>query len=242
MYDGQSDRVAGGSREGRSGVAGRKPGVQKEREVREASSPGATATPRIGPNAVIRLLERVTAADGPLRAAALARAAGVPEALPPGMIPEAWFRALTAEVRRAYSPSESDRLLKEAGVATADYVRAHRIPAPIRILLRTLPRRIALPVLLRAFARHAWTFAGSAAFRVERGPPLVLRLSGAPTCHGCHTERVLGSFYEGAFETLLTSLIDARLRVRETHCVACGDTECAFLVWLDDDRADLHVR
>ena len=69
----------------------------------------------------------------------------------------------------------SDRILGEAIAREMDrggqvYVLHNRIPRLVRRLLPKVPRRLALRLLLRAVRAHAWTFAGSADFRVRHRP------------------------------------------------------------------------
>ena len=189
----------------------------------------------IGPNAVSRTLDAVTARFGPEVATRLRESAGVPPELPGSMIPERWFVRLVAELRTEASEAESRAILRDAGYATAAYVVAHRIPALARRVLRLLPSRLALPLLLRAVSRHAWTFAGRGEFAHANG---VLTLSDAPTCRaeseGGHTlfpdpDEFGGAYYEAAFEGIL-SLAAPGLRVRETSCVRAGASACRFVL------------
>ena len=130
-----------------------------------ASPPSLAETgARIGPNAVLQTLRATRARCGESRAAELRRALGLPDPLPPGMIPEAWFVAAVRWLRH-HLPGDSEAILALSGGYTGDYVTANRIPGPFRALLRALPSRLAVPLLLRAFRHHAWTFAGSGAFR-----------------------------------------------------------------------------
>lgn len=189
----------------------------------------------IGPNAVSRTLDAVTERFGPEVAKRLQESAGVPAHLPPSMIPERWFVRLVSELRTEASEAESRAILRDAGHATAEYVVANRIPAFARRILRLLPARLALPLLLRAVSRHAWTFAGRGEFVHADG---VLTLSDAPTCRpeaeGGHTcfpdpEEYGGAYYEAAFAGIL-SLAAPDLRVRETSCVRAGASACRFVL------------
>ncbi|HKK94280.1 MAG TPA: bacteriochlorophyll 4-vinyl reductase [Longimicrobiales bacterium] len=206
----------------------------------------------IGPNAVTRTLEAVTERLGGGIAKTLREAAGVPASIPEVMIPEQWFERLVAELRSRTSEATSREILHAAGAATAAYVRRNRIPAPARGLLRVLPARMALPILLAAVRRHAWTFAGRGTFAHVDGH---LVLSDPPTCRAAseghaapdsHTPGTVheparsrglgGAYYEAAFEGIL-SLAAPDVRVREVACIRAGAPACRFRL----DRLPRHT-
>lgn len=202
----------------------------------------AREEPRIGPNAVLQTLRAAVELEGPDLATAVAARAELPTAWPEGLIPEAWFvrtaDALRAELGGAgASPERAEAILAAAGRRTGDYVAAHRIPVPFRVLLRLLPIRVAVPTLLWAFARHAWTFAGRSAFAVEGRAPRVLVLDDAPTCRTPLEDRRGGHYYEAAFERLL-SLCGPGLEVREVTCRARGDAACRFHIELTSSATE----
>jgi len=145
-------------------------------------SPDASSASRIGPNAVLQTLAAVEERLGPEMRRALVRMARLPPRWPDGMIPEAWFVSLVAVLRETLPAADAEAVLEDAGRRTAAYVAAHRIPAPVRMALRWLPRRVAVPWLLAAFRRHAWTFAGAGRFETRGSHPATLVLHDAPTC------------------------------------------------------------
>ncbi len=194
-----------------------------------SSTPAAEA--RIGPNAVLQTLGAFLDAEGHTRSDALRTRAGVPDPLPPGMVPEACFTRLVAAVRAELSPRRADAVLADAGRRTADYVTTHRIPRSVQLLLRVLPRRVALPLLLSSVARHAWTFTGAGHFRVEGPYPGVLVLQHAPTCRAHTTSAPSGAYYAAAFEGLLR-LAAPGIRVREVACQSRGAPACRFAIEL----------
>jgi len=193
---------------------------------------------RIGPNSVIQTLralreleEAQVASDVPARAA-------LPESWPEGMIPEAWFVRLVRALRETLPAGRSEAVLRRSGAYTAEYVSQHRIPALFRGLLRLLPSRLGIPLLLAAFRRHAWTFAGAGRFSTEGGfpgpGPGTIVLEDCPTCRSDTANLSLphaGAYYEAAFEGLL-QLAARNVRVREVACQASRAPCCRFQITL----------
>lgn len=179
----------------------------------------------IGPNAVLQLVPVLEDHQKGLSARLMA-VAGL-EGLPSdqGLMPEGPAARLHGAVRREL-PEAAPALLAKAGQRTADYILAHRIPPLAQRVLKALPPVLAAPILEKAIARNAWTFAGSGRFRVAgRGlfeveaNPLVAG-ERAATCQ-CH-------WHAAVFERLFRILVDDRLRAHETGCLACGDSVCRF--------------
>ena len=185
-------------------------------------------TPRIGPNAVLQSLRALDEQAGSAARAELALAAGLPETWPEGLIPEAWFVRLVDTLRTGPNAEDAAAVLAGGGRYTAGYVAAHRIPGPFKRLLAALPRRWAVPLLLAAFKRHAWTFAGAGTFRYERAARgrYTLILQDSPTCRRPGASPG-GHFYEAAFEGLLR-LASPTVRVREVACRRLGAPACRF--------------
>jgi divinyl protochlorophyllide a 8-vinyl-reductase len=117
---------------------------------------------------------------------------------------------------------------RRAGERTADYLLQHRIPRAAQALLRALPAALAARLLLRAVARHAWTFAGSGEFAARAGRPVVLTLRHNPLCRGLRTAAPACDFYAAVFERLFRALVHRNARAVEVACEACGDAECRF--------------
>jgi divinyl protochlorophyllide a 8-vinyl-reductase len=144
------------------------------------------------------------------------------------MWPEADCRAVHLAVRRLM-PAQADRILWRAGLATGDYILAHRIPRAAQAILRQLPAGLARRLLAKAIARHAWTFAGSGRFRVVShrpltfeiaGNPLVADPCGRPSCH----------WHVAVFERLFSALTRGGVTVTETSCQAGGGDACRFVL------------
>ena len=189
------------------------------------------AAPQIGPNAVLQTLAALEEHEGP-RAADRVRAADrLPADWPEGLIPEAWFLETVRATRDQLSAEASEAILRDAGDRTAAYVAAHRIPRPVRAVLGWLPARLALPLLLKAFAKHAWTFAGRGSFAVEGPYPGVIRLEDCPTCRDPFATDHSGAYYEAAFAGLLR-LAAPDVSVREVACLTQGAPACRFRIHL----------
>jgi divinyl protochlorophyllide a 8-vinyl-reductase len=186
---------------------------------------------RIGPNAVLQTLTALEQLEGAERRESALRRARIEPARLTGMVPEAWFLAMIRAVRDLLPPARADAVLRLAGTYTADYVAENRIPRFFRSLLAVLPARVGIPLLLAAFRRHAWTFAGSGRFSVEGGYPGTLVLDQCPTCRLGTSRLPAGAYYEAAFEGLL-HIVDARVRVREFRCRSVGDPSCQFAIEL----------
>jgi divinyl protochlorophyllide a 8-vinyl-reductase len=115
-----------------------------------------------------------------------------------------------------------------AGVATADYLLAHRIPKPVQLLLKLLPAPLACRLLLAAISRHAWTFAGSGRFDARPGRPTLLTIRDNALCRGQHSDHPVCDYYAATFEQLFRVLVHRQARVTELSCEARGDDACSF--------------
>jgi divinyl protochlorophyllide a 8-vinyl-reductase len=196
-----------------------------------ATLPGRSHAPgRIGPNALTQLLPLLETAGGAeLKERLLARAGVVELPDMTGLIDEAPVARLH-QAMRAELPDRAPGLAFEAGARTADYILAHRIPRAVQAVLRPAPAWVAGPVLSRAIAKNAWTFAGSGRFEVERAWPAVFLIHDNPVVRGERGERPLCHWHRGVFERLFRSLVTDRARVSETACCACGAEACRFEV------------
>lgn len=184
---------------------------------------------RIGPNAITRVAEALTAARGSaddvFAAAGLTRYLADP---PESMVDERDVTALQHALR-AELDAESARLVgHDAGLRTGDYLLAHRIPKPAQRVLKLLPPGPASRVLLKAIGKHAWTFSGSGHFSYSIGRPVQVRIQDCPLCRGSQADVPVCDFYRGAFERLFTTLVNRRTQVVETQCQALGAEACLF--------------
>jgi divinyl protochlorophyllide a 8-vinyl-reductase len=182
----------------------------------------------IGPNAILQLLPVLERAGGqPLRDQVMAAAGVFAPPSDEGMMPEG-PAARMHQALRAIEPEMAPSLAWAAGERTARYIMARRIPKPAQLLLRVLPAALAGPVLSKAIAQHAWTFAGSGEFAVTA--PLVFEIRDNPIVRGEVSETPLCHWHAAVFETLFRSLVDPRLRCVEESCCATGAPACRFVL------------
>jgi divinyl protochlorophyllide a 8-vinyl-reductase len=193
-----------------------------------ATLPQAAAPPLVGPNAILQVLDVATERFGPLATRQLFRAGGVLhhwDAPPEHMTPENDAAALHSALFALY-PREAPALSAEAGRRTADYLLAHRIPKPAQWLLRALPARTAGGLLLKAIAKHAWTFAGSGRVRTEVGEGFIVEIAHNPLAQpDC-------PWHAAVFERLFRALVSPDAQVLHTHCCFWGDEACRFEVYV----------
>jgi divinyl protochlorophyllide a 8-vinyl-reductase len=130
-----------------------------------------------------------------------------------GLIDEAPVARLH-QAMRAEVPDLAPALAWEAGVRTADYILAHRIPRAVQAVLKAAPAWVAGPVLSRAIAKNAWTFAGSGRFEVVRAWPAVFLIHDNPVVRGSGRRRPLCHWHRGVFERLFRALVTDRARGR----------------------------
>jgi|APMI01.1.fsa_nt_gi divinyl protochlorophyllide a 8-vinyl-reductase len=206
------------------------------REPSKPSAPRVDAA-RIGPNAIIQVARVLSERFGDDVAEALLRehTSYSLATLPQHMVPEDEPLALTCGVLSRFGEARATLLLHEAGQRTGDYLMAHRIPRFAQRLIRLLPRRAGLAVLLKSMRAHAWTFAGSGTFSVHtpaHGAPLEveLRFHACAMCRGVSTDGPVCAFYAGTFERLVTALVSRTARVLEVECQAQGGSCCRFVI------------
>lgn len=182
---------------------------------------------RIGPNAILQLLAVLDAQGQGALAADVLETAGV--ARPPpdaAMLPQGDCSA-THQALRRLAPDQAEDILRAAGLATGDYILAHRIPRAAQAVLRVLPRRLAARVLAQAIAKHAWTFAGTGVFVIAGHAPLTFTITANPLA-GHRADHMQCVWHAAVFERLFSRLVWRGVQVRETQCCACGDAACRF--------------
>ncbi len=186
---------------------------------------------RIGPNAIIRVGEALERQVGRDLAARVFRRAGLAtwfEHPPTEMVDEQVACRLHALLRSELGDQVGAVVARDAGVATADYLLAHRIPKPVQALLKGLPAPLASRGLLAAITRHAWTFAGSGRFEARAGRPVLLTIRGNALCQGQRSAHPVCDYYAATFERLFRVLVHPGTRVTELTCEARGDDACRF--------------
>jgi divinyl protochlorophyllide a 8-vinyl-reductase len=149
---------------------------------------------------------------------------------PQTMVGESEVIRLHAALRQALAAPAAHEVTHRAGLATGDYLLSHRIPRPAQALLRILPRPLASRLLIAAVERHAWTFTGSGALRVERGSAPVLVIENCAICRAAHAASPLCGYYAATFERLFRRLVDPGATVIETDCAAVTGHDCRFQV------------
>ncbi|WP_448578014.1 bacteriochlorophyll 4-vinyl reductase [Thermaurantiacus sp.] len=193
----------------------------------------AEARPRIGPNAVTQLAEaaRILGAEAIVGNAFRRSGHAVWFDRPPqDMLDEADVAAVH-EALWCEAPADVARaLVVEAGRRTADYVIENRIPPAARQLLEALPAALAEPLLLKAIARHAWTFAGSGEFLPVRDglARFTIRANPLASPRAGHC-----LWHESVFTRMWQRLVTPRVLVEELSCCGQGAPSCRFRVARD---------
>jgi divinyl protochlorophyllide a 8-vinyl-reductase len=95
-----------------------------------------------------------------------------------------------------------------------------------------MPAGLAAPILSRAIATHAWTFAGSGCFKIEALRPPVFLIHDNPVVRGEASDVPLCHWHAAVFERLFRRLVSRRTTVAETACCAQGAPACRFALRL----------
>jgi divinyl protochlorophyllide a 8-vinyl-reductase len=184
---------------------------------------------RIGPNAILQHLPVLDDAIGEALRGALFYRAGVVE--PPadaGMLPEEDVARLHHAVR-LFLPDRAPAIQRTAGLATGDYILAHRIPRAAQTLIRALPKPLGARLLASAISKHAWTFAGSGQFRVLGFAPLRVEIRDNPLAQHAFDHPVC-EWHAAVFERLFGALVWPNVQVIEESCTSMGDPSCIFCI------------
>lgn len=203
-----------------------KPSVSVQLQyVDDASDSDSKGT--IGPNSVIQLSRAIRVLGGDIVAEGVFAASGYSSLLnepPDQMIDEAIPAQLFRTMWNTLPREQAAAIAYDAGLRTADYIIENRIPKKVRVLLRIMPTRIAMRVLLRAIEKHAWTFAGSGACSTQTSPDYLIRIKDNPlVMPEC-------CWHRGVFERLFGMLLAANVTVNHVQCGAAGDDACLFVV------------
>lgn len=184
-----------------------------------------SASALVGPNAIIQTEAALSAFGGRSLAQAVFDRAGLSDFLkapPQTMVAERDVARLMMALHNILPNPEAACISRNAGNLTGRYILTHRIPGPIKALLRILPARYAGLVLLRAIQKHAWTFSGSGRTRYEVGAVLAFEIRDNPLA-------MLGCYWHiGVFETLFRVLVHQKTVVSHETCCAGRDAVCRF--------------
>ncbi len=197
----------------------------------------ASAPPgRVGPNAIIRMVEALEELEGAEACSRIFAAAGLSAYLsapPADMVDEHEVAALYRATWLDLPPDRAASVARDAGRRTGDYLLANRIPRLAQRVLAFMPRRMALRILLGAIGRHAWTFAGSGAFSYEFSAQPLIRIERSPLCLNLRMSEPVCDYFAATFERIFREILAPRCSVREIECAAAGDAACVFSVALD---------
>jgi divinyl protochlorophyllide a 8-vinyl-reductase len=199
---------------------------------------------RIGPNAILRLIEALDGRLGRARTEAVFAAAGQSQFLqapPEAMVDERAVTALYASLPQQLGAAAAAEVAAHAGLLTGDYLLAHRIPGPAQRMMKLMPAALAARTLLAAVEQHSWTFAGSGSFtctaleRTAGGGGHAraywhLSIRRCPVCRGAHATTPQCAYYAATFERIFRAVVTTSARVTETACEAQGAGACVFEV------------
>lgn len=191
----------------------------------------AAANPeaKVGPNAVTQVAAALRAIGGEPLARQVFFAAGLGDVLaapPEHMVGQGVAAHLHDTLRLTLPPDDAQQIAADAGRRTADYLLANRIPKPAQWVMQVLPPRLAAPILLKAMAANAWTYAGTGRVRTKAGDPCVLEIVENPLA------QPLCPWHVAVFERLFRALVAKGAQVKHTSCCANGATACRFEITL----------
>lgn len=185
----------------------------------------ASARHLVGPNAILQTAEALLQLHGEGMRARILAGAGLPRhgADPEGLVDAGLVRRLNNAVAESFPPDAAASVMRRAGELTGDYILANRIPKAAMAVLGRLASPVSANLLLKAIARHSWTFAGNAPVQVRHGwRRAEIGIEGNPIAYGPCV------WHEAVFERLLYPLAGKRLEVRETACCRKGAAACRF--------------
>lgn len=187
-----------------------------------------TPQARIGPNSLTQTVRALRETYDEVQVASILRQCGLEYLLHQTvteMVDETLFAGLVMALADQLGPEQARQVLQRSGQLTAGYLLQHRIPRPFQWLLKLLPHRPALKLLLTAISRHAWTFVGSGNFRYDVGQTSQLTV----TTHIRPAEAVCG-FYGGTFAHLIRVLIDGRVQMETVALWLDEQSYCVYSI------------
>ncbi len=187
--------------------------------------------PQIGPNVVLQLIPAAIGMGFGERLKAIFKTARFEEwwsSPPHEMIAAKDASILFGAIHNAFSSKEAEALLARAGQMTADYLLANRIPKPAQFILRFMPRRLAVQILSKAIAKHAWTFAGAGRFKARITPSIHFEITDNPLCANLQTATPSCHWHAAVFQRIFGSIFNAPVRVTEIECAGVSGRVCRF--------------
>ncbi|MFK7791927.1 MAG: bacteriochlorophyll 4-vinyl reductase [Devosiaceae bacterium] len=181
----------------------------------------------IGPNAILQVIAVLEGTFSRAKVQKIMDQAGLCHYLrtPPETMVDEWeVVRLHQAVRVQLTPNDAMQVLDEAGVQTADYILANRIPKIAQMVLKRLPARLASPPLLKAIARHAWTFAGSGVFTYASGQSTHITLADCPACEEVYAANERCAYYIATMQGLFQALVHPAARI--TQCPPASTDRC----------------
>lgn len=192
-----------------------------------------TSRDRIGPNAILQVIDSVTARLGLDQTQALFNAAGLQHHLasrPATMVSESDVATLQHQLRENFGPALAREISWDAGLRTGDYLLANRIPKLAQVVLKRLPAGVAARVLAKAIGKHSWTFAGSGTLHIRPGRPFSFIIQRNPICSRIQSDVPVCHYYAGTFERIFQAIVHPNSRVLEIECEATGGAACVFQI------------
>lgn len=186
----------------------------------------------IGPNALTQLFDPIRAHCGEEALSNLLHSAGIttlPNML--GLIDEVPVIRFHTHLHHELA-DKAKMIERQAGIGTAEYILANRIPKFAQFILKALPAKQSATILTKAISKNAWTFTGSGDFKIINKNPLVFEIYNNPLVRDIVSDEPLCVWHEAVFETLFQRLVSQHACVRETSCCAMGDTSCQFEISL----------
>lgn len=184
-----------------------------------ARSPATHHPSVVGPNAILQTATAIRAFAGDAECRQVFARAGLDHYLdlpPSQMLPENEPARLFAAIADQFGREDAKHILHEAGTLTGEYILANRIPAFARVILRILPRFLSARLLMKAIAKHAWTFAGSGEVSVSLRWPVSIRITDNPLATpGC-------PWHLAVFEALYRNLVSPEAVFIHTDCCCSG--------------------
>lgn len=203
----------------------------------DLSQTGGTKA-RIGPNSLIQTAAVLSDRFGRNVARAIFESAGLGREFAGTervMVPEEKPQRLFRCVCDTCGPTLGRQVLADAGDRTALYLLEYRIPPLAQALLGLLPLTLSARLLVRAIARHAWTFAGSGVFTAHvkawRRPTIQLEIRSNPLAtDGC-------PWHQAVIARLFSTILQHPVDITHHTCCARGNECCRWEIRLATPQA-----